>query len=177
MVDAVVCESVMLWGCFSSKGPGNLVRVHGIMNSMKYQDILNLNLAAPARKLKLGHRWIFQQDNDPKHTSKSTQKWLTEHKIKLLPWPSQSPDLNLWAELKEESAQERTYDSRMDDLERFCKEEWSQIPFSVFYNLIICYGRRLRAVVQSIKCRGANNCGTRGFENNYFLMRDFIFSE
>ena len=31
--------SLMLWGCFSSKGPGNLVRVHGIMDSMKYQDI------------------------------------------------------------------------------------------------------------------------------------------
>ena len=27
--------SMMLWGCFSSEGPGNLVRVHGIMNLMK----------------------------------------------------------------------------------------------------------------------------------------------
>ena len=90
----------MLWVCFSSKGPGNLVRVHGIMNSMKYQDNLNQNLAAPTRKLKLGRHWIFQQDNYQKHTSKSTQKWLTEHKIKRLPLQSQSPDLNLWAELK-----------------------------------------------------------------------------
>ena len=29
----------------------------------------------------------------------------------------------------------------VDDMERFCKEEWSQIPFSVFYTLIRCYGR------------------------------------
>ena len=87
----------MLWGCLSSKGHGNLIRVHGIINSIKNQDILNHNLAAPARKLKQGCRWIFQQDNDPKPMSKSTQKWLTEHKIKLLPWLSQSPELNLWA--------------------------------------------------------------------------------
>ena len=53
--------SVMLLGCFSSKGPGNVVRVHGIIISMKYQDILNLNLAAPARKLKLVCCWIFVQ--------------------------------------------------------------------------------------------------------------------
>ena len=46
----------MLWGCFSSKVPGNLIRVHGIMDSMKYQGILNPNLAASAKKLKLGRR-------------------------------------------------------------------------------------------------------------------------
>ena len=145
--------SVILWGCFSSKGPGNLVRVHAIMNSMKYQDILNLNLAAPARKLKLGRRWIFQQENDPK-LSKSTHKWLTEHKIKLLPWPSQSPDLNpienLWTELKRRM--QKRGPQTLDDLERFCKEERSQIPFSVFYNLIRCYGRRLSAVVAKGGC-------------------------
>ena len=35
----------------------------------------------------------FQLDNDAKDTSRSTQKWLTEHIIKLLQWSSQSPDL------------------------------------------------------------------------------------
>ncbi|KAI4884767.1 hypothetical protein NFI96_004126, partial [Prochilodus magdalenae] len=84
----------MLWACFSSKGPGNLVRVHGIMNALKYQGILKQNLVASARKLKMGRHWVFQQDNDPKHMAKSTQKWFTTHRIKLLPWPSQSPDLN-----------------------------------------------------------------------------------
>jgi hypothetical protein len=85
---------MMLWACFSSKGSGQLVRVHGFMDSIKYQQILIQNLTASARKLKLGRGWIFQQDNDPKHTSKSTQKWFTDHRIKVLPLPSQSPDLN-----------------------------------------------------------------------------------
>ena len=56
---------MILWGCFSSKAPGKLVRLHGIMNS------LNLDLVDPARKLKLGHRWVFQPEKDPKHTSKT----------------------------------------------------------------------------------------------------------
>ena len=141
--------SVMLWGCFSSKGPGNLVRVHGIMNALNYQDILNKNLMASARKLKMGRHWVFQQDNDPKHVAKSTQKWFSSHKLKVLPWPSQSPDLNpienLWGELKRRVHERgpRT----LDDLERLCKEEWSKIPLSVFSNLVKCYRRRLSAVL------------------------------
>src|SRR4029434_5362295 len=59
--------SLMLWGCFSSKGPGHLVRIHGIMDSIKYQQMLNENQTASARKLKMGRGWTFQQDNDPKH--------------------------------------------------------------------------------------------------------------
>ena len=68
--------SIILWGCFSSKGPGNLVRVHGIMNSMKYQEILHM--AAPARKRKLGRHWIFQQEEIIQINTYSI--WLTEHK-------------------------------------------------------------------------------------------------
>lgn len=52
----------------SSIGPGNLVRIHGIMNATKYQDE---NIVASGNKQTnkqtLGHGWLFQQDNDLKH--------------------------------------------------------------------------------------------------------------
>ena len=95
---------LMLWGCFASSGPDYLVKINGMMNSTKYQVIFPKNMVASARKLKLGQRWTFQQDNYPKHTSKSTQKWFCENKINVLQWLSQSSDLNpienMWSELK-----------------------------------------------------------------------------
>ena len=63
--------SLMFWGCFSSKGPGHLVRIHGIMDSIKYQQILNENLTAPSSKLKMGRGWTFQQDSTPQNQHKN----------------------------------------------------------------------------------------------------------
>ncbi|KAK3544300.1 hypothetical protein QTP86_009137 [Hemibagrus guttatus] len=86
--------SVMVWGCFAASGPGRLVVMNGTMNSAVYQKILKENVRPSVCDLKLKRTWVLQQDNDPKHTSKSTSEWLKKNKMKALEWPSQSPDLN-----------------------------------------------------------------------------------
>ncbi|CAJ0958446.1 unnamed protein product [Ranitomeya imitator] len=76
-------------------GPGRFAVVNGTINSAVYQEILKENVRPSVRDFKLKRTCIMQQDNDPKHTSKSTCEWLKKNKMKTLEWPSQSPDLNL----------------------------------------------------------------------------------
>ena len=86
--------SIMLWGCFSSSGPGKLHVIEGKINSSMYQDILQQNMLPSVKLLKLPRGWMFQQDNGPKHTAVKTKEWLQRKNVKVLEWPSQSPDLN-----------------------------------------------------------------------------------
>jgi transposase len=55
-------------------------------------------------KLRLRSSFIFQQDNDPKHTSKFVKEWLIHNVPKQLHTPPQSPDMNpienLWDEIR-----------------------------------------------------------------------------
>ncbi len=60
--------NIMLWGCFSAKGPGRLICVKERMNGVMYREILSENLLPSARALKMKRGWVFQHDNDPKHT-------------------------------------------------------------------------------------------------------------
>ncbi|KAI3376712.1 hypothetical protein L3Q82_017136 [Scortum barcoo] len=146
-LDTGTCDDV--WGCFAASGPGQLTVIDGIMNSGVYQKILKDNVRPSVRALKLKRSWIMQQDNDPKHTSKSTSEWLKKNKMKVLEWPSQSPDLNpiemLWSDLKRAVHARRP--SNMADLKRFCKEEWAKIPPQRCERLITNYRKRLISVI------------------------------
>ena len=42
-----------------------------------HQDILQENVRLSVRQLKLKRRWVMQQDNDPKHISKSSTEEYT----------------------------------------------------------------------------------------------------
>ncbi|GFY35833.1 transposable element Tcb1 transposase [Trichonephila clavipes] len=96
--------SVMIWGCMASNGVENLVFIYGIMDHKLYIDILNNNLKGSAKKLGLDGNFIFQQDNDPKHTARNVKMWCLFHCKQQLHTPPQSPDIkvleNLWATLE-----------------------------------------------------------------------------
>ncbi len=62
--------SVLMWGCMSAAGVGELHFIDGIMNSQIYCSILKEKMLPSLRAL--GRRALFQHDNDPKHTSKAT---------------------------------------------------------------------------------------------------------
>ena len=52
----------------------------------------------------MGRRWVFQHENNPKHTLQQNFDWLYSHGATVLDFSIQSQDLNpienLWKELK-----------------------------------------------------------------------------
>jgi transposase len=150
--------SVMLWGCMTISGPGYMTQVDGRMDAKQYVDILDQNLLRSARDTGFsGSDFIFQQDNDPKHTSKLAKSWFSRHSIEVLRWPAQSPDLNpiehLWTSLKLKLNGYSTDPKSIHELWARIDHEWNLLPPDFCYTLIASMPARVKAV---IKAKGGN---------------------
>jgi hypothetical protein len=120
-----------------------------MMDGAKYREILDGNLFQSSRDLRLGRRFTFQQDNDPKHAAKAALKWFKGKHLNVLEWPSQSPGLNpienLWYDLK--IAVHQWNSSNLKVLEQFFLEEWANPPVARCAKLIETYPKRNAAVI------------------------------
>lgn len=69
--------SVMVWGAMHWTGPGQLMKIEGIMDGDLYVSILKEDLMASFEEHGVSvHDIIFQHDNDPKHTCKKARSSL-----------------------------------------------------------------------------------------------------
>lgn len=139
--------SLMLWGCMSSLGVGELHFIDGIMNSEQYCAILGEKMLPSLKRL--GRGACFQHDNDPKHASKKTSEFLKKKKVKVLTWPSMSPDLNpiehLWNVLKRNISKHQP--SNLRELKDIVNQEWSNISKAICQDLVHSMPNRVKSVL------------------------------
>ena len=139
----------MVWGCMSAAGVGELHFIQGNMNSNIYYEILQQSMIPSLQKL--GRRAVFQHDNDPKHTSKTTTALLKRLRVKVIDWPSMCPDLNpiehLWGILERKVEVHKVLN--ICQLRDVVMEEWKSIPVATCEALVNSIPRRVKAVLNN----------------------------
>ncbi len=144
----------MMWGCMSWEGVGYATRIEGGMDADLYVGILEDELQQSIKYFKKRCQdVIFQQDNNPKHTSKKAKTWLQDHRIKVMDWPAQSPNLNpiehLWQQLKQRLASYEHSSQGINELQERVEREWEEIDASVCQKLIEGLPKRILEVYQA----------------------------
>jgi transposase len=145
---------IMVWGCMGWDGVGVLTEVEGNMDAQQYVEILEGGVDESVENLGMDRdTFYFQQDNDPKHTSKKANQWFTANEIKVLDWPAQSPDLNpiehLWYHVKKQLQKYPSPPPNLHAMWDRLVHEWENIPSEVCQNLIESMPRRLEAVIKA----------------------------
>lgn len=142
--------SIMVWGCFSYHGVGPIYWIKSILDQHLYVKIME-EVMLPFASEEMPLRWVFQQDNDPKHTSKTAKRWFEEKQISVMEWPPQSPDLNplenLWADVKKGVSEQQP--SNINDLWSTIQRCWSAIPLQRYQSLVNSMPRRCKAVISN----------------------------
>jgi len=150
--------SVMVWGCMTAHGVGYLSRIDGRLDVELYCKILEDELVKTMDYYGMEKdATIFQQDNDPKHTSRKAKQCLQDLQMSVLEWLPQSPNLNpiehLWDVLKRKLASYPTPSQEIHEVWERIEDQWSGISREECLSLIESMPRRIQAV---LKARGRN---------------------
>lgn len=143
--------SVMVWGVITPRGVGRLVFIDGRMDAQQYVSILASGYVSTLVMYgyDVDHTFIVQ-DNDPKHVSRRALEWFAAHNIRVLEWPSCSPDMNIiehvWNNIKMRLAARSVRPNNMAELKAAVTEEWYATPLTYIQALYDSIERRISAL-------------------------------
>ncbi|RDB16058.1 Transposable element Tcb2 transposase [Hypsizygus marmoreus] len=115
------------------------------------------NIKHGARNLMVGAAGlIFQQDNDPKHTSIVAKEWFRKKNIKQLPWPPSSPDMNIiehvWDQLDALVHARKPLLMNKEQLWQAIQEEWANFPCKALDTLYESMPHCVAALLKARSC-------------------------
>ena len=133
--------SVMVWGCVSALGKGNLHFCDGTINAEKYIEILEQHMLPSRRHPFQGRLCIFQHHNAKPHSAHVSKAWLRKKSVWVLDWPACSPDLspieNVWHILK------RKRPRTVAHLKTSLQEEWDKVTPEILHHLVLSVPKHL----------------------------------
>jgi len=144
----------MVWGCITAHGVGYLTKIEGGLDAELYCQILEQDLMETINYYGMEKTsTIFQQDNDPKHTSKKAMKCLNDLNMAVLEWPPQSPDLNpieqVWGILKRKLGAYHSTPNSIHELWCRIECEWNKISREECVTLIDSMPSRIQSVLKA----------------------------
>jgi transposase len=143
--------SRMFWGCFSWHGLGPIVPLKGSVTGQTHAKVINKYVVPTLNKYFPQGNGIFQEDNAPPHRSKVAVSARENAEIVKMDWPAQSPDLNpienLWMEMKVMVHRRTPPPSNIQELEKYVKNAWKDLPPEYYKKLIKSMPRRIEAVI------------------------------
>lgn len=131
---------IMIWGCLTYFGVGDMCWVEGNMNADYYEHVLRDYVLKSRKWFKMDtSKFIFQHDNSSVHTATSVRNYLKEAKINVMEWPPNSPDINpierIWAYIKQRLFRYPTRPANLQELFDRVEEIWTSVPTTFIQKL------------------------------------------
>ena len=145
---------IMVWCCMTWEGLGYSCKIDTTLDGELYSQILTGELMESIKYYGY-HKAdiIFQHDNDPKHKSKDATSTIENLGLKVLDWPSQSPDMNpiehLWDHIERELRKKQKHYSKQNDLWEDLQEILKEKHTEFCRKLISTMPRRVKDLLKA----------------------------